>query len=84
MNIFESKIQCKIDCRCVIENQCTFYPWVHQYVNNLSRGNQIEAVTFPDVSPTKFPPKGTMNMVAGDFLQVLGQHPQNNHDCLKK
>ncbi|XP_062563613.1 carnosine N-methyltransferase isoform X2 [Armigeres subalbatus] len=56
--------------RCVIENQCTFYPWVHQYVNNLSGSNQIEAITFPDVSPTKFPPKGTMNMVAGDFLQV--------------
>lgn len=56
--------------RCVIENQCTFYPWVHQYVNNLSGNNQIEAITFPDISPTKFPPKGTMNMVAGDFLQV--------------
>lgn len=56
--------------RCVIENQCTFYPWIHQYVNNLSGSNQIEAITFPDVSPTKFPPKGTMNMVAGDFVQV--------------
>ncbi|KAL1378176.1 hypothetical protein pipiens_015768 [Culex pipiens pipiens] len=66
--------------RCVIENQCTFYPWVHQYVNNLSRGNQIEAVTFPDVSPTKFPPKGTMNMVAGDFLQIY--RDENYWDCV--
>uniref|UniRef100_A0A182NK66 carnosine N-methyltransferase n=1 Tax=Anopheles dirus TaxID=7168 RepID=A0A182NK66_9DIPT len=56
--------------RCVIANQCTIYPWVHQFVNNLSQQSQLVPVTFPDVSPTKFPPKGTMNMVAGDFLQV--------------
>ncbi|XP_058830078.1 carnosine N-methyltransferase [Topomyia yanbarensis] len=66
--------------RCVIENQCTFYPWVHQYVNNLCRNNQIEPITFPDVSPTKFPPKGTMNMVAGDFLQVY--RDMNYWDCI--
>lgn len=66
--------------RCVIENQCTFYPWVHQFVNNLSRNNQIEAITFPDVSPTKFPPKGTMNMVAGDFLQVY--RDEDYWDCV--
>ncbi|XP_055593514.1 carnosine N-methyltransferase [Uranotaenia lowii] len=66
--------------RCVIENQCTFYPWVHQYVNNLSRSDQIEAIYFPDISPTKFPPKGTMNMVAGDFLQVYKD--ENYWDCV--
>lgn len=46
----------------------------------LNRGNQIEAVTFPDVSPTKFPPKGTMNMVAGDFLQIY--RDENYWDCV--
>uniref|UniRef100_A0A182WLH6 carnosine N-methyltransferase n=1 Tax=Anopheles minimus TaxID=112268 RepID=A0A182WLH6_9DIPT len=56
--------------RCIIANQCTIYPWVHQFVNNLSQQNQLVPVSFPDVSPRKFPPKGTMNMVAGDFLQV--------------
>uniref|UniRef100_A0A182RP54 carnosine N-methyltransferase n=1 Tax=Anopheles funestus TaxID=62324 RepID=A0A182RP54_ANOFN len=56
--------------RCVVANQCTIYPWVHQFVNNLSQQNQLVPVMFPDVSPRKFPPKGTMNMVAGDFLQV--------------
>ncbi|XP_058459161.1 carnosine N-methyltransferase isoform X2 [Malaya genurostris] len=66
--------------RCIVENQCTFYPWVHQYVNNLCRNNQIKSVTFPDVSPTKFPPKGTMNMVAGDFLQVYKD--LNYWDCI--
>lgn len=66
--------------RCVIENQCTFYPWAHQYVNNMHRKNQIESITFPDISPTKYPPKGTMNMVAGDFLQVYRDH--NYWECV--
>lgn len=43
---------------------------VHQYVNNLSRKDQVMPVQFPDVSPTKAKPKGGFNMVAGDFLQV--------------
>lgn len=43
---------------------------MHQYVNNLSRKDQVMPVQFPDVSPTKAKPKGGFNMVAGDFLQV--------------
>lgn len=57
--------------KCMIENQYTIYPWVHQYVNNLTRHDQVRSITFPDVSPTQSPPKGTFNMVAGDFLQVI-------------
>lgn len=57
--------------KCLIENQYTIYPWVHQYVNNLTRQDQVRSITFPDVSPTQSPPKGTFNMVAGDFLQVI-------------
>lgn len=56
--------------RCITESQYTLYPWVHQHVNNLSRNDQVIAVTFPDVSPAKAKPKGGFNMVAGDFLQV--------------
>lgn len=57
--------------RCLIENEYKLYPYVHQYVNNLNRGDQTRAITFPDVSPTQRPPKkGTMNMVAGDFLEI--------------
>lgn len=56
--------------RCITENQYTLYPWVHQFVNNSSRNDQVIAVSFPDVSPTKAKPKGDFNMVAGDFLQV--------------
>lgn len=48
-----------------------FYHQVHQYVNNLSRKDQVMPVQFPDVSPTKAKPKGGFNMVAGDFLQVI-------------
>lgn len=56
--------------RCLIENEYKLYPYVHQYVNNLNRGDQTRAITFPDVSPTQRPPIGTMNMVAGDFLEI--------------
>lgn len=57
--------------KCLVENQYTIYPWIHQYVNNARRKDQVKSITFPDVSPTQVPPKGTFNMVAGDFLQVL-------------
>lgn len=59
--------------KCIVENQYTMYPWVHQFVNNLSRNDQVRPITFPDVSPTKAKPKGGFNMVAGDFLQVVEQ-----------
>lgn len=56
--------------KCIVEDQYTLYPWVHQFVNNCSRKDQVMAVTFPDVSPVKAKPKGAFNMVAGDFLHV--------------
>lgn len=56
--------------KCIVENQYTLYPWVHQFVNNATRKDQVTPVAFPDVSPTKAKPKGAFNMVAGDFLQV--------------
>lgn len=58
------------------------YPWIHQFVNNLSRKDQVMPVTFPDVSPTKAKPKGGFNMVAGDFLQVIGRI-LNLHSSIK-
>lgn len=57
--------------KCIVEDQYTLYPWVHQFVNNTSRKDQVMPITFPDVSPTKAKPKGGFNMVAGDFLQVI-------------
>lgn len=49
---------------------------MHQYVNNLERADQTHMITFPDISPTQNPPNGTMNMVAGDFLEVY-QDPED-------
>lgn len=69
--------------KCIVENQYTMYPWIHQFVNNLSRNDQVMPVSFPDVSPTKAKPKGGFNMVAGDFLQVNVNFiiiPNNNNN----
>lgn len=66
--------------RCVVDNQYTIYPYVHQYVNNLTRDDQITPVQFPDVSPVQAPPKGECNMVAGDFLQVYTD--ANDYHCV--
>lgn len=69
--IFDDSFRMNFDYyRCLIENQYTIYPWIHQHVNTLRREDQVHPVKIPDVSPTQAPPKGTMNMVAGDFLQV--------------
>ncbi|XP_055711562.1 carnosine N-methyltransferase isoform X2 [Phlebotomus papatasi] len=56
--------------KCLYADQHTLYPWIHQYVNNVKREDQIRPITFPDVSPIQAPPSGKFNMVAGDFLQV--------------
>ncbi|XP_017112905.1 carnosine N-methyltransferase isoform X2 [Drosophila elegans] len=55
---------------CDYENKYVLYPWVHQYVNNLRREDQVTAVRFPDVCPLKNPPKGHFEIAAGDFLEV--------------
>lgn len=65
--------------KCIVENQYTLYPWVHQFVNNTSRRDQVMPIAFPDVSPTKAKPKGGFNMVAGDFLQVSVHQPSHTH-----
>lgn len=66
--------------KCTEENQYTIFPWIHQYVNNLRRADQIAPIRFPDVCPTKSPPKGTMTMSAGDFLEVY--KVPNIYDCV--
>ncbi|XP_034490001.1 carnosine N-methyltransferase isoform X2 [Drosophila innubila] len=55
---------------CDYENKHVLYPWVHQYVNNMRRADQVAAVRFPDVCPVRNPPKGNIEMAAGDFLEV--------------
>lgn len=56
--------------QCLYDNQYTFYPNVHQTTNNFHSDDMTREAKFPDASAIQNPPKGTMNMVAGDFLQV--------------
>lgn len=65
---------------CDYENKYVLYPWVHQYVNNLRREDQVTAVRFPDVCPLKNPPKGHFEIAAGDFLEVY--KTPNAYNCV--
>ncbi|KRK06158.1 carnosine N-methyltransferase isoform X2 [Drosophila yakuba] len=65
---------------CDYENKYVLYPWVHQYVNNLRREDQVAAVRFPDVCPLKNPPKGHFEIAAGDFLEVY--KTPNAYNCV--
>ncbi|KAJ2938334.1 hypothetical protein O0L34_g13253 [Tuta absoluta] len=56
--------------RCLEANKYTVYPWLHQYVNNLTCEHQLLAVSFPDVRPAKDKPADGFSMTAGDFLKV--------------
>ncbi|KAI5638098.1 hypothetical protein NE865_09219 [Phthorimaea operculella] len=42
--------------RCLEANKYTVYPWLHQYVNNLTCEHQLLAVSFPDVRPVNDKP----------------------------
>ncbi|CRK86251.1 CLUMA_CG000129, isoform A [Clunio marinus] len=69
--------------RCLMDNQFEIYPFCHQFVNNLKREDSLVACRFPDMSAFQNPPKGEMNMIAGDFVQVYGDPSQENSwDCI--
>ncbi|XP_001995693.2 carnosine N-methyltransferase isoform X2 [Drosophila grimshawi] len=65
---------------CDYEDKHVLYPWVHQYVNNMRRADQVAPVRFPDVCPVKYPPKGNIEMAAGDFLEVY--KTPNAYNCV--
>lgn len=83
---FKTKFLCQcftfefLRYRCLMNNEHKLYPYIHQYVNNLGKFDQTRSITFPDVSPTQIPPKGVMNMIAGDFLEVY--QDDNEWDCV--
>ncbi|KAG5671069.1 hypothetical protein PVAND_001283 [Polypedilum vanderplanki] len=62
--------------RCLFDSQYELFPFCHNFMNNLNRNDPLLSCRFPDVSPFQNPPKGEMNMIAGDFLQVYGQPAQ--------
>ncbi|VDD83944.1 unnamed protein product [Mesocestoides corti] len=65
---------------CKKANEYTLHPWVTQFCNNLSRENQMAAVTVPDVIPTDIPSGVQFSMVAGDFLEVYTE--PDSFDCV--
>ncbi|KAK3599760.1 hypothetical protein CHS0354_037241 [Potamilus streckersoni] len=56
--------------KCKDRNCFRLYPWVHQWTNNESNSDQVEAVTFPDINPSELPENSNFSMAAGDFLEV--------------
>lgn len=69
--------------RCLMDNQFEIFPYCHQFVNNLKRDDPLKSCRFPDISPYQNPPKGEMNMIAGDFVQVYGDSSQEESwDCV--
>lgn len=64
--------------RCHELNEHKVYPWVQQFVNNLSGDHQTAAVSFPDVCPA--PTTAGFSMAAGDFLDVY--RLDNQWDCI--
>jgi carnosine N-methyltransferase len=69
--------------RCLMDNQFEIHPFCHQFVNNLNRKDPLKSCRFPDVSAYQNPPKGEMNMIAGDFVQVYGDPSQKESwDCV--
>ncbi|CAH0716970.1 unnamed protein product, partial [Brenthis ino] len=60
--------------KCPQANQHTVYPWVHQFVNNLSSEHQIQAASFPDVPPSTR--HSHFSIAAGDFLKVYTEYDE--------
>lgn len=49
----------------------------------MKRSDPLKSCRFPDVSAYQNPPKGEMNMIAGDFVQVYGNPSQHEAwDCV--
>jgi carnosine N-methyltransferase len=66
-----------------MDNQFEIHPFCHQFVNNFNRNDPLKSCRFPDVSAYQNPPKGEMNMIAGDFVQVYGDASQKESwDCV--
>lgn len=44
--------------RCLMDSNYEFFPYCHNFMNNLNRKDPLVACRFPDVSPYQNPPKG--------------------------
>ncbi|XP_066271052.1 carnosine N-methyltransferase-like isoform X2 [Branchiostoma lanceolatum] len=61
-------------------NSITLHPWIHQFCNNRSSGDQTRPVAIPDIDPHSLPQVGNFSMTAGDFLEVYTE--QETWDCV--
>jgi carnosine N-methyltransferase len=59
------------------EEQYELYPFVHSFSNLPSAASQLQPVRIPDVVPGNLPATVDFSMVAGDFLEVYGEHTEN-------
>ncbi|KAI8337102.1 N2227-like protein-domain-containing protein [Chlamydoabsidia padenii] len=59
------------------EDQYELYPFVHSFSNLPSAASQLQPVKIPDVVPGNLPATVDFSMVAGDFLEVYGEHEEN-------
>lgn len=61
-------------------NSLSFYPYIHQYHNNLLSSDQLTRLTFPDVNPCDLPEDSNFSMVAGNFIEIYTE--PNSWDCV--
>ena len=54
-------------------NVFVIYPWVHNFCNNMSSGDQLNSCLIPDVDPHDLPPASDFSMTAGDFNEVYNE-----------
>ncbi|CAO3597148.1 unnamed protein product [Absidia cylindrospora] len=59
------------------EEQYELYPFVHSFSNLPSAASQLQPIRIPDVVPGNLPSTADFSMVAGDFLEVYGEHGEN-------
>ena len=59
--------------QCDAPHTCTVYPYVHQFSNVIRAGDQLRAVTFPDVDTNSLAKRAANNrfaMEAGEFVEI--------------
>jgi carnosine N-methyltransferase len=63
------------------KDQFLIYPFVHQRSNNFQMADPLRTISIPDVNPAELPPNSDFSMVAGDFIELYNEQP-NQWDCI--
>ncbi|KAL0490037.1 carnosine N-methyltransferase [Acrasis kona] len=62
-------------------NHFKIFPFIHQRSNNFQKSDPVRCVTIPDVNPSSLPKHSDFSMVAGDFLELYNDQP-DQWDCI--